>query len=109
MGGEIVDRDLNRTPILKHPQMLYQKLGLQSIRVVEIDFSPLFEGEMTAVLVIGIVLNIGDFITSNPIQDSLRDRCLARTRASGHTDDNGFPYAMFHSIVLLTLNRQAGH
>jgi hypothetical protein len=100
MSGEIIDRHFNRMPPPKLFQMLHQKASLQSIWVVEIDFGPLFGREVTAIPVIGIVLNISDLITPDPIQDSLRDRRLARTCTPGHTDDNWFASAMSHSIAL---------
>jgi len=67
--------------------VLDEQLVIQRIGVVEIDFDALGGRQSAQILVIGIMLEEGDPVRSDALQDGLGYRGLAGSGAAGDADD----------------------
>jgi hypothetical protein len=73
---EIVDRNLDRRSLGQRVEMPDQELGLQRIRMVEVDLVPLFGRQRVEVAVVGVVRDPLDALFADAVVDRAGDRRL---------------------------------
>ena len=87
MCRKIIDWNLHSLVIHELKNMLPEQIRFKRIGVIEVNFSPLVGRQATQVFVIRVVLEICDSIRTDPVENCLGNRCLARPRSAGNADD----------------------
>jgi hypothetical protein len=104
MRDVIVDRHLDRKASAKLGQMLGQKRAVQRAGVVVVDRRPLLHAQLTAIPIVGVVLDDHTAIQGHGRGQLLGNRGLARPGASGNADDQGRETAFFgHAPAYITV------
>src|SRR3990170_2549601 len=99
VGGEIVDRDLDRLPPAQRFQMVDQQLGLERVGVVEVDDVALRPRQLPQVPVVSIVGQQDDAPGPDPIEDDVGDGRFPGTGATGDPEDDR-RYAGGHGAII---------
>src|SRR5205807_10591697 len=89
MRGEFVHRHFHRRSFRQYIEMPNKQLGLQRIRMIEVDLMPLLGRVAVEITVVRVVRNPFDAVFADAIVDRTRNGGLARTRAAGDADDDG--------------------
>jgi hypothetical protein len=103
--GEIVDGYLDSLPIPQGTDVPGQKLGFKGIGVIEIELIALCRRKPAQVLVVRIMLEEGDAVCPDTLQDGLGYSGFPRTRATCDAyDQRSSPVDervwMFHAWII---------
>lgn len=83
---------------LEELEVAHHQLGVEGVRVVEIDLQPLLEAQVREVSVIGVLIDEGDATVLEAIADLARDRALSGRRPARDANDDGSVHGAAHLV-----------
>jgi hypothetical protein len=89
MGREVVHRGLDRYACEQLLKVTPEQLGLEAVRVIEIDAHAIGQGQVSEISVVPIVPKDRSRVVTERAHDLAHDGRLARTRTTCDPEDHG--------------------